>query len=123
MATNQYRNVVINTKPMPATATESKTYKGLSTNNTNAVGFALYDIELIKQDILNHFYIRQGEKLENPTFGTIIWDLIYEPLTEQLKEAIANNVTTIVNYDPWVKADKISVTEIDMGMQIQCVLT
>ena len=34
--------------------------------------FRLTDAELIKRDLLNHFAIRKGEKLENPNFGTII---------------------------------------------------
>ena len=34
-------------------------------------------------------HIRKGEKLENPEFGTIIWDCLFEPLTEDLRETIA----------------------------------
>ena len=34
--------------------------------------FSITDIELIKQDLFNHFYTRQGERLMNPTYGTII---------------------------------------------------
>jgi phage baseplate assembly protein W len=123
MAVSQYRKVAVTSTRLPTQATVSKTYRGLSTINQNAVNFALYDIELIKQDILNHFYIRQGEKLENPTFGTIIWDLLYEPLTDTLKDAIAKNVTTIINYDPRVTAEKVIVSEFDSGIQVECVMT
>jgi Phage baseplate assembly protein W len=83
----------------------------------------LYDIEVIKQDIVNHFHIRQGEKLENPEFGTIIWDVLFEPLTENLKEAIVQNVTDIINYDPRVNADRVIVDSYENGIQIECVLT
>jgi phage baseplate assembly protein W len=89
------------------------------TNNSHI----LYDIQLIKQDIINHFHIRQGEKLENPEFGTIIWDAIYEPLTEGLKETIANNVTDIVNSDPRVVADSILIDSYESGIIIDCTLT
>ena len=37
-------------------------YKGFSSNEFKR-NFKLYDFELVKQDILNHFYIRKGEKL------------------------------------------------------------
>ena len=84
----------------------SKMYRGFSTVNTSSENFNLYDFELIKQDLLNNFYIRQGERLMNPTFGTIIWDLMFEPLTEQVKNLIEQNVTTIVNYDPRVKVER-----------------
>jgi phage baseplate assembly protein W len=101
----------------------SKMYKGFSTVNANTENFNLYDFELIKQDLLNYFYIRQGERLMNPRFGTIIWDLLFEPLTEQVKYLILQNVTQIVNYDPRVIADNIIVTSYESGIQIQCTLT
>jgi phage baseplate assembly protein W len=98
-------------------------YKGFSTVNTATQNFTLYDFELIKQDLLNHFYIRQGERLMQPTFGTIIWDLLFEPLTPQVKELILQNVNQIVNYDPRVQASEVVITGYDTGIQIQCTLT
>lgn len=101
----------------------SKMYKGFSTINANTENFALYDLELIRQDLLNHFHVRQGERLMNPSFGTIIWDLLFEPLTEDLKALITQNVNTIINYDPRVKADNVIVTAYESGIQIECFLT
>lgn len=101
----------------------SKTYKGFSTISGDSKSFALYDLALIKQDIINHFYIRQGERLENPTFGTIIWDVIFEPLTEDMKQMIIKNVEEIINYDPRVQAQNVVVTSYETGLQIECVLT
>ena len=85
--------------------------------------FGLYDLALIKQDIINHFHIRQGEKLENPIFGTIIWDVLFEPLTEDIKQLILDDVTTIINYDPRVQVDNVVVSEYESGIQIECELT
>lgn len=101
---------------------KSKEYRGFSTVASTTGSFSLYDIELIKQDIVNHFNIRQGEKLENADFGTIIWDCLFEPLTPDIQDAIVQDVTKIVNYDPRVKADQIIVTQYESGIQIQCVL-
>jgi phage baseplate assembly protein W len=101
----------------------TKTYKGFSTISPDANSFALYDLPLIKQDILNHFHIRQGERLENPEFGTIIWDCLFEPLTEEVKSLIQQNVESIVNYDPRVIPDQIVVTSYESGIQIECRLT
>ena len=50
------------------------TYKGFNSNDSKN-GYKSFDIDLVKQDIINHFYIRKGEKLQNPDFGTIIWDV------------------------------------------------
>ena len=96
-------------------------YKGFSTLSPDTENYKLYDFALIKQDLLNNFYIRQGEKLMNPTFGTIIWDLLFEPLTEQVKNLIEQNVTTIVNYDPRVKVESVNITQYSSGIQVECI--
>jgi phage baseplate assembly protein W len=101
----------------------SQMYKGFSTVSTTTENFALYDYELIKQDLLNHFHVRQGERLMNPAFGTIIWDLLFEPLTEHVKSLIIQNVNQIVNFDPRLQASNVIVTGYDTGIQIECVLT
>ena len=100
----------------------SKMYKGFSSINASTENYNLFDFELIKQDILNHFNTRQGERLMNPTFGCVIWDLLFEPLTEDIKNLILQNVNTIINYDPRVKAESVIVTSYDQGIQIQCTL-
>jgi phage baseplate assembly protein W len=104
-------------------AVTSKIYNGFSTVNTNAENFSLYDYELIKQDLLNHFYTRQGERLMNPSFGTIIWDLLFEPMTDQTKALILQNVNDIINYDPRITASDVVVTAYESGIQIECLLT
>ena len=92
-------------------------YKGFSTiGQLNK--FKLTDFELVKRDILNHFYIRKGEKLMNPSFGTIIWNVLHEPFTEDLKSVITADIKTIAKYDPRVSFDNIVVTEYDRGIQI-----
>lgn len=101
----------------------TKTYKGFSTINSDSASFSLYDLALIKQDLINHFHVRQGERLENPTFGTIIWDILFEPMTDQIKELIVENVKEIINYDPRVVADQVIVTQYESGIQIECKIT
>jgi phage baseplate assembly protein W len=118
-----YDKIVIKGSNQDQKIPGSRTYKGFSSVSPDANSFSLYDFSLIKQDILNHFNIRQGEKLENPEFGTIIWDVLFEPLTDQLKDLIRRNVETIVNYDPRVSAQEVIVTSYESGIQIECVLT
>lgn len=100
-----------------------RAYRGFSTVSDTAEGFALYDFELIKQDIINHFHIRQGEKLSDPNFGTIIWDVLFEPFTNAIKEAIIQNVTDIVNYDPRVSVEQILVDTYESGIEVACTLS
>jgi phage baseplate assembly protein W len=118
-----YEKIVVkggNTKiepPLP------RTYRGFSSISEDTRGYTLYDLSLIKQDIINHFHVRQGERLMNPEFGTIIWDVIFEPLTEDLKRLIKKNVEDIINYDPRVAVNDILITDYESGIQIECDLT
>ena len=100
-----------------------KTYRGFSTINDETENFSLYDFQLIQQDLLNHFHTRQGERLMNPEFGTIIWDLLFEPLTPEIQNLITQNVNTIINYDPRISASQVIVTAYESGIQIECLLT
>ena len=125
MTANQklFNKVVLKGPAGRANVPGSKTYKGFSSVSGDSKSYSLYDLALIKQDIINHFHIRQGERLENPTFGTIIWDVLFEPLTEDLKQLIVKNVEQIINYDPRVNANSVIVTTYESGLQIECTLT
>jgi phage baseplate assembly protein W len=94
------------------------TYKGFSSKESKT-GFKLYDIDLVKQDLINHLYIRKGEKLENPEFGTVIWDILFEPMTEDVKKIITQDIEQIINYDPRIVVNSISVDSTDMGIRIE----
>lgn len=98
------------------------TYKGLSTYNRYKK-FRLTDFELAKQDLFNHFHIRKGEKLMNPGFGTIIWSVLFEPFTEEIKTAIVSDIRAVVNYDPRVTVDQVEVTQFEYGIQVGISLT
>lgn len=93
-------------------------YRGFSTVGRNRK-FRLTDFELVKQDIINHFHIRKGEKLMNPNFGTIIWNVLHEPLTDDLKSVITSDVKDVASYDPRVSIDNVIITEYDRGLQVE----
>jgi phage baseplate assembly protein W len=94
------------------------TYKGFSSKETGK-NYKLYDIDLVKQDLLNHFYIRKGEKLENPAFGTVIWDMLFEQFTEDVKNIIAKDVEDIINFDPRIAVNEVQIDSTDQGIRIQ----
>jgi phage baseplate assembly protein W len=93
-------------------------YKGFSSRETKN-NFKLYDIDLVKQDLMNHFYIRKGEKLENPNFGTIIWDMIFENFTPEVKNLIVKDVEAIINYDPRIAVNSLTIDTTEQGIRIQ----
>jgi phage baseplate assembly protein W len=93
-------------------------YRGFSTVGRKNK-FRLTDFELVKQDLINHFYIRKGEKLMNPNFGTIIWNVLHEPFTDELKSVITSDIKAIAGYDPRISIDNVIITEYDQGIQIE----
>jgi phage baseplate assembly protein W len=97
---------------------KSYVYTGFSSRNAKT-GFKQYDIELIKQDLLNHFHIKRGQKLENPAFGTAVWDMIFEPMTQETKQIITKDVETIVNNDPRTRVTNLLVEATEHGVRIE----
>lgn len=123
MASRLYnqKTVAVNKASIGNANIGSFTYKGFSSKE-NKSNFKLYDIDLVKQDLINHFHIKKGEKLENPNFGTIIWDLLFEPMTEEVKTLIAKDVEEIINYDPRIVVQTINIDSTDQGIQISAEL-
>lgn len=99
-------------------SSRTQLFKGFSTQGNSFKDTKLYDFELVKQDIFNHFNIRKGEKLENPEFGTNIWQYIFDPLDDQTREAITQDVQNVINYDPRVILDSLQLDEYEHGIQI-----
>lgn len=97
-------------------------YRGFSTR-LNSKKYSVTDYTLAKQDLLNYFNIRKGEKLMQPDFGTIIWDLLFEPLTEEVQQMITSDITRIVSYDPRLQIGQVAVTQEDHGFFIQLTLS
>jgi phage baseplate assembly protein W len=93
-------------------------FKGFSTIDKDHKNNALTDIELVKRDLLNHFHTRKGERVMMPEFGSIIWDMLFEPLIEANVELIKDDVRRIVSSDTRVTLDSFNVTEVSSGLEL-----
>ena len=100
----------------------SVTFKGFSSRAENQ-NFKLYDFECAKQDLINRLSVRKGERVENPEFGTIIYDCIFEPFTDALKDAILEDITQNLNADPRISTEEIRVSEEEHGIAVQATIT
>jgi len=94
-------------------------YVGFSSVDIANTNSKLYDLDLIKQDLINQFNTRKGERLMNPAFGSIIWDIIMEPLTDEIHDIIEQDLTTICNSDPRIVPTLIKVTDFTAGFLIE----
>ena len=100
----------------------SVTFKGFS-SKADKQSFKVYDFECVKQDLINRLSVRKGERVENPEFGTIIYDMLFEPFTEDLKEQILEDITANLNADPRISTDEILLAEAEHGISIQATIT
>ena len=119
-----YKNITLN--PTNFTETQSNSryhlYRGFSTIDENNTSGKLFDFDLIKQNIINNFNTKKGERVMNPEFGTIIWDLIMEPMTPEVKEYLTKDITTICNLDPRIQTRQIIVNEYEQGYLVEVTL-
>jgi phage baseplate assembly protein W len=82
-------------------------YSTLKPSKTRS--WALYDLDLIKRDLLNNFHTRKGERIMRPTFGCDIWDYIGEQMTEDVLDAIKAEVTQIVEADERLACRSVNI--------------
>lgn len=69
----------------------------------------LDDIQLVKNDIYNHIFTRKGERVKMPAFGSIISDVVFEPLDTLTLLKIEDDLTNIFNYDPRVELLELNI--------------
>lgn len=96
-------------------------FKGFSSPIVGKVQ-VLYDEELVKQCLINHFNTRKGERVMDTEYGFVGWDLLFEldsPYNSQLLEADARN---IVSQEPRLQLLSIQVSSVEYGYQIDLVL-
>ena len=96
------------------------TFIGYSSVDRKFGNFTLKDVELAKRDLLNHFYTRKGERLGDPEFGSIIQDMVFEPLDDRTVNAVEDDVRDVVANDPrWI----LNTLNITTGQHtIECIL-
>ena len=116
-----YKNIELygSTTVVNQTVKQSQFYTGYSTVDPSATSVRLYDYALIKQDILNQFNTRQGERVMNPKFGTIIWDLLFDPFTGDVKDAIVEDVRRICTSDPRAVPIKMNIEQQEYGLMVE----
>jgi phage baseplate assembly protein W len=100
----------------------SQFYKGFSSTDIANVNNKLYDLDIIRQDLVNQFKTRKGERLMNPTFGSIIWDVLMEPMTDEIYDLLSQDITLICNSDPRVVPTQINLNELEGGYLIEATI-
>lgn len=86
-------------------------YKGFSSINFEInKSFKIFDIDVVKTDLLNHIFTRRGDRVMMPNFGTTIPDLVFEPIDEITLQTIREELNLVFNYDPRIELLKMNIT-------------
>ena len=93
---------------------------GFSTQQSSITGIrTLYDIDLIKTDIMASFQTRVGERVMRPDYGCKLWDYLMEPLTSQIRADIIDESERIVKLDSRCTFLDSHVFELAHGFKIE----
>lgn len=98
------------------------TYYGFNTIKQEKK-FRLEDYELVKRDVLNSLLIKQGEKPGRPDYGTNVWNIIFEPMTDDVMRDIEREIKRTVGQDPRIKIERLSVFPKENGVLIEIDVT
>ena len=85
-------------------------YKGFSTNNwLKTKSLTISNIEAVKADLQNHIFTRIGERIMQPSFGTRIPELAFEPNDEETSRIINEDIMKVIDYDPRVELISLDI--------------
>lgn len=95
-------------------------YKGFSFKNYQYdKSIVLTDLDLVKQDILNHIFTRRGERVNMPRWGTLIPDLLFEPMDEENIAIMEQEIRNVLLFDPRVEILNLTLTPLyDRGIVV-----
>lgn len=98
-------------------------FRGYSSVGTTFLSPVRYDLDLARQDLLNQFNTRLGERVMMPRFGSIVWELLFDPLDARTEKLIKDDVERIITEDPRWGLQSITVTEAPNALTIEAVVT
>lgn len=65
--------------------------------------FVLTDVEIVKQDLLNHIFTARGSRIGSPRFGTDIEILRFRPFDQNTIVLISDQIREVIDFDPRVE--------------------
>jgi phage baseplate assembly protein W len=84
--------------------------------------YSLTNIEIVKRDILNQFATPIGSRLMLPSFGSNIFNYLFDPFDDYTKNAIIADAVRVVQDDPRVQFVSIDVFQNDQALTVALVL-
>lgn len=92
--------------------TNGRTFIGIDSTKPSGKEF---DEDLVVVDLLNHLKTRKGERVMDPQYGTIVWDLIFEHQSDFVRNEIERDIVRIIEGDPRIRLQQIEIIDIEHG--------
>lgn len=87
----------------PIVRTRKSYFIGFNTVDNHLPPYTLTNVDIIKRDLLNHFSTPIGSRVMLPTYGTNIYDYLFNPFDEYTKSAIIEEAMRVVEYETRVE--------------------
>lgn len=97
-------------------------FRGFNTVDQVRPSYVLTGTDLVKRDLLNEFYTRQGERVMRPKFGSRIWDYLMDPSTVDLDQLIREDITKIIKKEPRAELVDIKLYVLDHTVSAEVLL-
>lgn len=81
--------------------------------------FRLTDRELVIRDFTNAMNIPQGSKPGNPSYGTTVWQYIFEPNDPTTSAKIEEELIRLASMDPRLTLEQVNLYAIDTGIVVE----
>lgn len=101
---------------------KQSTYIGFSTHNSISPPYTLTDIDLIKQDLLNTFNTKRGERFMMPDFGSNIYLYLFDQMDDETLQAIEEDAETVILGEPRVELVSVEATATEQTVRIEIIL-
>lgn len=98
------------------------TFIGYSTINRNK-NFTLVNTDLVKQDLINAMNIQQGQLPGNPSYGTVLWNYVFEPQLQETQNGVYEELQRLVAADPRLSVNSIEMFPWQNGLLMQLEVT
>lgn len=81
--------------------------------------FRLTDSQLVIQDFLNALSVKQGDKVGQPGYGTLLWTYLFDPNTQDLRDQIESEIRRVVASDPRITLGTIQLFSNENGVLVE----
>jgi phage baseplate assembly protein W len=93
-------------------------FVGFNTVDQPNPPYSLTNIELVKRDISNQFATPLGSRLMLPSFGSRIYDYLFDPFDDYTKDAIIQDAVSVIQSDPRVQLVSIDAFQEDQTLTV-----